>query len=59
MKRRQMLAGLAASTLMNFETQAATPTNTFLEVKTWHLHNTADNQPGRLADYLAGGLAPR
>ena len=58
MKRRQMLAGLAASTLMNFEMQAATGANTFLELKTWHLHNTNEDQPTRLAAYLEGGLAP-
>ena len=59
MKRRQMLAGLAASPFMNFETQAAsTPNNTYLELTTWRLHNSDEDQPSRVADYLESGLAP-
>jgi len=58
MKRRQMLAGLAASPFMNFETQAASTGNTYLELKTWRLHNTNEDQGSRVADYLESGLAP-
>jgi hypothetical protein len=59
MKRRQMLASLAASPFMNFEAQAASDTgNTYLELKTWRLHNTNENQASRVADYLQSGLAP-
>jgi hypothetical protein len=36
---------------------APTP-NTFLELKTWKLHNSAENQPARVADFLQNGLAP-
>lgn len=32
--------------------------NTFLELKTWRLHNSAEEQPPRLADYLESGLGP-
>lgn len=58
MQRRELLAGLAASALTSFETRAATVPNTFLELKTWRLHNTAEDQPPRVADYLESGLAP-
>lgn len=58
MKRRQMLAGLAASPFMNFQSQAAFTPNTYLELTTWHLHNSDENQPARVADYLETGLAP-
>ncbi len=58
MKRRQMLAGLAASPFMNFETQAANTANTYLELTTWCLHNSDEDQPSRVADYLESGLAP-
>jgi hypothetical protein len=43
---------------MNFESQAATSSNTYLELKTWRLHNTAEHQSDRLAEYLEKGLAP-
>ncbi|MGA8030238.1 MAG: NIPSNAP family protein [Bryobacteraceae bacterium] len=58
MDRRQMLAALGASALMDFASQAATTTNTFLELKTWRLHNTREDQAARVADYLETGLAP-
>jgi hypothetical protein len=43
---------------MNFESQAATGNNTYLELKTWRLHNTAEHQADRLAEYFEKGLAP-
>jgi NIPSNAP len=63
MKRRELLAGLAGSTLLAAENQttqnqAATVPSTFLEIKTWRLHNSAENQAVRLADYLENGLGP-
>lgn len=58
MKRRQMLAGLAASPFMNLEAAAANNANTYLELKTWRLHNTSEDQSSRVADYLENGLAP-
>lgn len=30
----------------------------YLELKTWRLHNSAENQPERVARYLESGLAP-
>ncbi len=58
MKRRQMLTGLAASPFMNLETQAANTINTYLELKTWRLHNGDEDQGPRVADYLQSGLSP-
>ena len=61
MYRREVLAGLAASLMTTTAANAQsgdTPSNTFLELKTWRLHNSEENQPARLADYLQAGLAP-
>lgn len=58
MHRRQMLAGLAASALMNADAPATSPKNTYLEIKTWRFHNSPENQPARVADYLEHGLSP-
>ncbi len=58
MKRREMLTGLAASALTGFDVQAASSSNTYLELKIWRLHNTSENQPARVADYLESGLGP-
>jgi len=52
-----MLAGLAASALMGTEGRAASAANTYLELKTWRLRNTPEDQGARVADYLEGGLA--
>ncbi|HTU45575.1 MAG TPA: NIPSNAP family protein [Bryobacteraceae bacterium] len=58
MDRRHMLAGLAASTLMGMEEPNATRSNTYLELKTWRLHNSSEHQPERVAEYLENGMAP-
>jgi hypothetical protein len=58
MDRRHMLAGLAASALMAMEHRGASTSNAYLELKTWHLHNSPEHQPERLAEYLENGLAP-
>lgn len=59
MHRRDLLAGLAASALAaQGQTKASHLPNTFLELKTWCLHNSTENQAARLADYLDGGLTP-
>ncbi len=58
MERRELLTGLAASALLGLKGQAATVSNTFLELKTWRLHNSAEHQAERLADYLEHGLMP-
>jgi hypothetical protein len=56
MDRRQLLAGLATSALMSAELPEKTPA--YLEVKIWRFHNSAENQPARVAEYLEQGLAP-
>ncbi len=53
-----MLAGLAASALTTLGQTAGSKTNTYLELKIWRLHNTAEEQSKRVADYLRDGLAP-
>ena len=54
-----MLAGLAASALTATTGRTAENTaNTYLELKTWRLHNTAEDQTKRVADYLQHGLMP-
>jgi hypothetical protein len=54
-----MLAGLAASALTATTGGAAEDrANTYLELKTWRLHNTAEEQTKRVADYLQHGLMP-
>ncbi len=58
MKRREMLAGLAASALTTLDAQVVKATNVYLELKVWHLHNSNENQPARVADYLEAGLGP-
>jgi NIPSNAP len=58
-KRRNLLAGLAASALTAFEGRAATNTpRMFLEIKTWKLHNSQEDQGSRVSDFLDGGLFP-
>ena len=58
MERRHLLAGLAASALYAEREDAATPSVAYLEVKTWRLHNSPENQLTRVADYLQHGVAP-
>ena len=58
MERRELLAALSASALIGSEGRAAGASNTFLEVKTWRCHNSQENQPARLNDYLSAGLGP-
>ena len=53
------MVGLAAASLLGFtEANAADSKNTILELKTWHLHNSREDQVKRVADYLQHGLAP-
>lgn len=58
MKRRHMLAGLVSSALMGIEARGENKSNTWLELKTWHLHNGPEHQAERLADYLENGMTP-
>ncbi len=53
-----MLAALSASALVGSSGRAAGTPNTFLDIKTWRFHNSAENQPARVADYLEAGLGP-
>jgi hypothetical protein len=56
MHRRELLSALAASTLVSAETADKSPA--YLEVKTWRLHTTPEDQAARLHEYLKNGLAP-
>lgn len=59
MDRRELLTGLAASALGASVAQGAIVSpNVYLELKTWHLHTTHENQGARVAEYLEYGLAP-
>jgi hypothetical protein len=55
-----MLAGLAAAVVTTSSGQEHNPqtSNTFLELKTWRLHNSEENQSVRLSAYLETGLMP-
>jgi NIPSNAP len=61
MDRRQMITGAAAmSALLTSQSRAAEPAaaRSFLELKTWQLHNSDENQAKRVSDYLETGLFP-
>jgi hypothetical protein len=61
MDRRQLITGAAAlSALMTSQAQAADPTSsrTFLELKTWRLHNSDEAQTKRVSGYIEMGLFP-
>ncbi len=58
MRRRELLAGFAASALSSSNMSAAPPANTFLEIQTWRLHNSAEDQGARVATFLEHGLGP-
>ncbi len=53
-----MLAGLAAAPFLSLESHAETAPGVYLELKTWRLHNTNENQASRVANYLRNGLGP-
>jgi hypothetical protein len=63
MDRRKMIIGAAAiPAFLTASTQASQPapdsTRTFLEIKTWHLHNSQEDQAKRVSAYLESGLFP-
>jgi hypothetical protein len=59
MDRRQMITGVAAiSALTLSDARAAEPSQTFLEIKTWRLHNSEEGQAKRVSSYLESGLFP-
>lgn len=54
-----MLTGLAVSALgASFAQGAIVSPNVYLELKTWQLHTTPEDQTARVAEYLEHGLAP-
>jgi hypothetical protein len=57
-KRRNLLAGLAVSALTSYEARAANTPQMYLELKTWKLHNSDEDQGSRVSDFLDGGLFP-
>jgi len=63
MDRRQMITGAAAmSALLTSQAHAGQPApasaRTFLEIKTWRLHNSEEAQSKRVSEYLEAGLFP-
>lgn len=59
MHRRELIAGFAASALAaRAQKNIPSVPNSFLELKTWRLHNSAESQAARLAEYLEAGLSP-
>jgi hypothetical protein len=58
MQRRELLAALSAAATFSSSGKAAGTPNTFVEVKTWRFHNSAENQAANVADYLEAGLGP-
>ena len=61
MNRRNLLAGLAASTMTNLSSFAQTPggaANSFLEIQTYRLHNSFEDQFSRLSDFLRASKQP-
>jgi hypothetical protein len=59
MNRRQLITGAAAmSSLLSTPVRAADSTKAFLEITTWRLHNSDEDQSKRVADYLETGLFP-
>ncbi|HLH05113.1 MAG TPA: NIPSNAP family protein [Bryobacteraceae bacterium] len=55
-RREILLAGLGAPLLMNAQPSASAPS--YLEIRFWRMHNTAENQPKRVGEYLEHGFAP-
>lgn len=54
-----LAGGMAASAFgAQEEIGKSHPANTFLELKTWRLHNSNEEQGARLAEYLSANLAP-
>ncbi len=53
-----MLAALTGSALASSQGADVDSAVAYLEVKTWRLHNSAENQPARVAEFLEAGLGP-
>ena len=59
MNRRQVITGAAAmAALVSSEARAMETGQTFLELKTWRLHNSGEGQGKRVSEYLETGLFP-
>jgi hypothetical protein len=59
MKRRHVLSAVTASAFIDLSATAAeSSSNHFLEIRQWRLHNTTEEQPKRLAEYLDKGFGP-
>jgi hypothetical protein len=59
MHRRHLLSGIVASSLRaGLSSPSPAPRDSYLELKTWRLHNTPEDQPTRVAAFLESGLAP-
>jgi hypothetical protein len=59
MNRRQMITGAAAmSAVLSSSARATGADRSFLEITTWRLHNSDEDQAKRVSDYLEGGLFP-
>jgi hypothetical protein len=59
LNRRQLLAGAAAMTAtLTSSASAADTTRSFLEITTWRLHNSDEDQSKRVAAFLESGLFP-
>lgn len=53
-----MIAGLAASALSLRGAQTPPVNNSYLEIQTWHFHNSNENQAARTSQFLQSGLIP-
>jgi hypothetical protein len=60
MKRRDLLAGIAASAVSGSDAMAAAPgaPNSFLEIRSYRLHNSFEEQFSNLSDYLRSTYQP-
>ncbi|MFL6417573.1 MAG: NIPSNAP family protein [Bryobacteraceae bacterium] len=56
MKRRHMLTAMTGSAFIDLSATAAESSNHFLEIRHWLLHNTPEDQPKRVAEYLEKGF---
>lgn len=59
MTRRSVLTGVAMSAISNLGSSAAPApaSKVFLELKTYHLHNSPENQAARITDFLEHGCS--
>jgi hypothetical protein len=58
MNRRDLLSGSVGLGLMTAQAQTANDTNSFLELTTWFLHNSPEEQGKRVSEFLQHGMMP-